>query len=111
MGSHFDIICASASICFIALTWLGPRYLGIWGLLIAQFLVFVGCFILLIPGIADAEDGAIGLLFLLAVVFVLNCLLFPVALLAMWRRRKVAERRVLRLMDELRAMGPGPASE
>ncbi len=102
-SEYFYIVCTVALLLFTALTWLGPRYLGIWGLLIAQFLIAVGCFALFTPFIGRSDNAFIAILLVLGGIFLLNSLLFPVGLLSLRRRRRVARRRVEHLIEELKS--------
>lgn len=78
-------------ISFVWISWVGPRYGGLFGLLAAHISILVGYFLLAGLSIASGAyeyDGILSHFALLIGAFVLNCLLLPVAISALWQRNK-----------------------
>lgn len=87
----FDYASIVLLIAFVVATWLAPRHLGVLGLLVVHVALFVGYFVL--AGVAIdlgryEYDGLLSMIGLALQAVVLNCILLPIGLVALWRRRK-----------------------
>jgi hypothetical protein len=93
MLAYFNIISIALLLLFMIITWLGSRYLGRVGMVLAHLIVLVGYFAwvgLAIDAGNYKYDGMISVLGLFIQAFLLNCLLLPVAIFALRRRRRSA---------------------
>ncbi len=76
-------------LAMIAVTWIGPRSLGLPGLVAAHLLCVVGWFAMtavsIYTGIWSEYEGGIVIFGLLPQAFVFNCLMLPVGIWAMFR--------------------------
>lgn len=78
-------------ISFACVSWLGPRYCGLIGLFAAHISVLLGYFLLAGLSIADGTyeyDGILSTFGLLLQAFILNCLLLPLGVFALWQRNR-----------------------
>src|SRR5687768_16994448 len=86
----FDYGTVGLLIAFVAATWLAPRRAGVVALLLVQVAVFIGYFVLAGVAITIGRyeyDGLLSIIGLSLQAFVLNCLLLPIGLVALWRRQ------------------------
>ena len=78
----------------VAATWIGPRYLGLLGLLAAHVICVLGWFgatyVSLVTGIWKNYDSGLVVFGLLIQAFLLNCLLLPIGIVAMLRWRQLS---------------------
>jgi hypothetical protein len=77
---------------FICVSWFGPRYFGLTGLFATHVSIVFGYFILAGLSIAQGTfefDGILTMYGLILQVFLINCLLLPIAITALWRRYRV----------------------
>jgi hypothetical protein len=78
---------------FVAITWIGPKRYGLTGLLVVHLVILVFYFVFagvsLSAGVYE-YDGALSIFGLALQVFLLNCLLLPVGMIALWRRRRAS---------------------
>ena len=76
---------------FAVITWIGPRRYGLGGLIVvhliglATYFTFAG--LSLYAGVYE-YDGLLSLIGLATQVFILNGLLLPIGIIALWRRRR-----------------------
>ncbi|HEX8340806.1 MAG TPA: hypothetical protein VF624_07855 [Tepidisphaeraceae bacterium] len=75
---------------FVAMTWIGARRYGLAGMLVVHFVVLFAY--LTFAGVSLAAgvyeyDGTLSMIGLALQAFLLNCLLLPVAAVALWTRR------------------------
>jgi hypothetical protein len=87
----FDYVSIFLLIAFAIATWIAPYRLGVGGLMLVHVALLVGYFVL--AGVAMEigryeYDGLLSIIGLALQAFVLNCLLLPIGLVALWRRRK-----------------------
>ncbi len=78
-------------ISFALVSWLAPRYGGLIGLLVAHITVLLGYFLLAGLSITDGTyeyDGILSTYGLLLQAFILNCLLLPLGVFALWQRNR-----------------------
>jgi len=95
VADHFYFVAGVCLVLCIGMTWVGPRYSGMWGIFAVH--LFVLATYLFIAWLAiDAGryeyHGILSMIGLLVQAFLLNCLLLPVALVAIWRRRRSISR-------------------
>ena len=94
MASTVQILSAVLLVALVALTWRLPRRFGLPGLFVAQVLVAAGCFSLGVVSVMSGlwvYDDRFVFVRLLFQAALLNGLLLPIALLALWRRGRVLE--------------------
>jgi hypothetical protein len=95
MGQHHSIIIGLSLAAFLAVNWVGPRYFGLAGMVGGHLVVLFGWFYLAVLAMDAGRyeyDGAMTIIGLAVQAFVLNCLMLPVAGVALWRRRRAARR-------------------
>ena len=93
MAVYFDIICIIFFASVVSTTWLGPRHYGVIGMLAVHVLVFAGHFAFAMIAIAAGRceyDGILSHMGVAIQAILLNCLLLPLAIAALWRRRRFA---------------------
>lgn len=80
-------------VAFVAITWIGPRRYGLGGLVAVHIIVLVSYFVYagvsLSAGVYE-YDGAPSLIGLVIQVFLLNCLLLPIGIVALWMRQRAS---------------------
>lgn len=78
-------------VAFAVLTWVASRWLGVIGLIGTHCVIWLGYYALAAVAIEVGQyeyDGILSIIGLTIQAFVLNCLLLPIGLLALWRRRR-----------------------
>lgn len=91
MNVLFNIVSITLLLLFIPMTWLGSRHLGVVGTFCVHLLVVLGYFCIAMMAMMVGRyeyDGILSIIGLSIQAFLLNCLLSPVALVALWRRWK-----------------------
>jgi len=90
-----QIINLTLLILLVALTWIIPRRLGFGGVLVVQCLVAIGFIVMggiaLATGIWPTYEDGLVIFGLLLQAFLLNCVLLPLAGVAVWRHRRSAQ--------------------
>jgi hypothetical protein len=87
---YLNIISITLLLSFAVITWLGSRRYGVMGMVGVQLLGLIGYFIIAwLATCADRYeyDGMMSIFGLLFQAFVINSLLLPLAMVALWRRR------------------------
>jgi len=93
MTEHFNITTFVFLVTCVAITWFAARYIGTLGMILSHFVNLVGYFALTVLAMDAGRyqyEGIDSMIGLLLQVFVMNCLLLPVAGVALWRRRRAA---------------------
>ena len=91
MAAHFDIFSIGFLVLFVGLTWIGPRYFGLFGMVGVHLFVLMGYLALALFAMEAGRyeyDGELSMLGLFIQAFLLNCLLLPISLVALWRYRR-----------------------
>lgn len=84
-----QVINVGLLLILLGLTWWIPRRMGILGVFVVRMLVALGFIVMggvaLLAGIWPSYDDGLVIVGLLLQAFVLNCVLLPIAGVAVWR--------------------------
>jgi hypothetical protein len=105
METALDVLALALVALIAGLSWILPRRFGVVGFLGVQVLVVVVLVGMEIAGIATGRadyDDVFQVLGVLVQAILLNCLMLPIGLVALWRRRQVsaAEQRGFEVVRE-----------
>lgn len=87
----FDYLGIALLIAFVAANWFAPRRFGVAGMICVHLTLLVAYFGLAAIALRIGRyeyDGALSIIGLALQAFLLNCLLLPIALMALWMRRR-----------------------